>query len=341
MSRHSLACRLAAHETKTQAQLQDGRMRVRLPDELGDCVHDFITLESGLGVGCLSYRPATALIEESNTMHPGRVMVITLGMQGRSLYRGEDRTRLEFAAGHTTISSFSGVSGERLYEAGAAVSQLRVIASETLISKYVGEDRAGRILGNHQLRQLAFRNSTPAAMNHAKALMSHLKPTQQAVSKLDLHIHALSLLNEQFNLLSPEHYRPASPLSPSEAERIERIRAFMAENLDKSLTLDFLSAQFGIGKAKLKEGMLHMYNQTPGDLLLTLRMRKAILLLESGMPVSQVAWLVGYQYANNFTAAFTRYYGKSPRAMFGSKTEASLPCSQRKPIPHETARRGG
>lgn len=330
MGRPSPACRLAAHENRTQAQLQDGRMRVKLPDDLGDCVHDFITLESGLGVGCLSYRPSTALIEESQTMHPGRVMVITLGMQGRSLYQGEDRTSLEFAAGHTTISSFSGVSGERLYEAGTTVSQLRVIASEALISKYVGAERAGRILGNHQLRQLAFRNSTPAAMTHAKALMSHLKPTHQTPSKLDLHIHALSLLNEQFNLLSPEDYRPASPLSPAQAERIERIRAFMAENLDKALTLDFLAAQFGIGKSKLKEGMLHMYNQTPGDLLLTLRMRKAIVLLESGVLVSQVAWLVGYQYANNFTAAFTRYYGKSPRAMFGSKADPALPGHPRK-----------
>ena len=35
--------------------------------------------------------------------------------------------------------------------------------------------------------------------------------------------------------------------------------------------------------------------------------------------VAQAAWQVGYKYPNNFTVAFTRYFGRSPKSIFGKK----------------------
>ena len=102
-------------------------------------------------------------------------------------------------------------------------------------------------------------------------------------------------------------------------ERIEQARQTMEERLDKPLTLDYLATIVGINKNKLKDGMIYLYNATPTELLLELRMTKALTLLETGLQVSQVAWRVGYKYANNFTVAFTRYYGKSPKALFGKR----------------------
>jgi len=54
-------------------------------------------------------------------------------------------------------------------------------------------------------------------------------------------------------------------------------------------------------------------------LLLELRMRKAYALLESGQQVAQAGWQVGYKYPNNFSVAFARYFGRSPKAIFGSR----------------------
>ncbi|TBU96800.1 AraC family transcriptional regulator [Stutzerimonas kirkiae] len=292
---------------------------MQLPDELGLCYNDFVELEPGLGLGLLNYRPLIPLVEESNGPHQGRVMVITLGMKGRSCYQGKDAVNLEFQKGHTTISSFQAIPGERRYEAEETVSQLRVVASEALISKYVGHERATEILGNNRLNHLMFRASTPAAMSHASALLTHLLPCQDRLSRLDLHIHTLSLLNEQFNLLAPQASGGASPFTPGEIERIESARHVMSKHLDKPLTLAYLATKVGISKSKLKDGMIYLYNRSPAELLLELRMNKAIILLESGLQVSVVAWQVGYKYANNFTVAFTRYHGKSPKTLFGKK----------------------
>ncbi|ENO90251.1 helix-turn-helix domain-containing protein [Thauera linaloolentis] len=319
MSARNNCCRLTLDEPRIRSALGSGKTRLQLPEDIGHCYQDFVELEPGLGLGRLHYIPSVPLIEETNGPHDGHVMVITLGMKGRSCYEGQDATSLEFQKGYTTISSFRAIPGERRYEAGDTVSQLRVVAHESLICKYVGQERTAEILGSRQLSRLAFRASTPAAMTHAKALLSHLLPCQTRLSRLDLHIHTLSLLNEQFSLLAPQHCAPSSPFSPSEIERIEKARQIMDEHLDKPLTLDYLATIVGTNKNKLKDGMIYLYNATPTELLLELRMNKAIALLESGQQVSQVAWQVGYKYANNFTVAFTRYHGKSPKAMFGKR----------------------
>lgn len=319
MSAQKSCCRLTMEEPRIRSVLGDGKTRLQLPDEVGHCFHDFVELEPGLGLGRLHYRPSVPLIEETHGPHEGRVMVITLGMKGRSCYEGQDATSLEFQKGYTTISSFQGIPGERHYQADDTVSQLRVVAHESLIRKYVGPERAAEILGSQQLSRLAFRASTPAAMAHANALISHLLPCQSQLSRLDLHIHTLSLLNEQFSLLAPQHGAASSPFSPEDIERIEQARQMMDEHLDKPLTLDYMATIVGINKNKLKDGMIYLYNATPAELLLELRMTKALTLLETGQRVSQVAWQVGYKYANNFTVAFTRYHGKSPKAMFGKR----------------------
>ena len=319
MSAHKSGYRLTREDPRIRSNLGDGRTRVQLPDEIGQCFHDVVELEPGLGVGRLHYHPRVPLIEETLAPYEGRVMVITLGIKGGSCYQGLDATRLEFQQGYTTISSFRPVSGERRYEAHDKVLQLRVVAHESLIGKYIGPERAQALLGSQSLSRLAFRASTPAVMAHGNALLGHLLPCQNPLSRLDLHIHTLSLLNEQLHLLAPQQVAASSAFSPVDIERIEQARQMMDDHIDKPLTLDYLAAIVGINKNKLKSGMIYLYNATPMALLLELRMTRALTLLETGLQVSQVAWRVGYKYANNFTVAFTRYHGKSPGALFGKR----------------------
>lgn len=318
MSPRASACRLSADEPRVRQAMDHGTTRIQLPEDLGRCFQDYLELEPGLGLGRLHYHPAQALVEETNGPHQGRVIVVTIGLQGHSSYRGQDNTCLDFQAGHTTTTAFQAIPGERRYEAGDTVSQLRVVADEQLIRKYLGEARTQQLFGCHRLNRLDFRAGSPLTMSHAAALLRHLQPSQGTPSRLDLHIHALSLLNEQFNILAPRQDL-AAPLAPRDIERIERARDLLAEQLDKPLTLNYLAIATGLNKNKIKEGFQHLYGASPAEILLDLRMRKAHALLEAGQQVSQAAWQVGYKYANNFTVAFTRYYGQSPKAVFGKR----------------------
>ncbi len=311
--------RIPAELPRLRKTMPNGKVRLSLPDALGHCYSDYVELESGLGIGYLHYHATVPLIEETTGPHTERVVVITIGLQGQSTYESQDGTKLEFSANHVTISSFYPSRGWRIYCADQTVSQLRLVAHESFIKKYLGQSRTDEILGSKRLCHLAFRNVTPEVMVHVKALLSYLTPCQGPLPRLDLHIHALSLLNAQLSALSQTPQHGISPFSPSEIERIKRAHRIMSEQLDQVITMEYLATATGINKNKLREGMMYLYQATPADLLLQLRMRKAFALLASGLQISQVAWEVGYKFPNNFTVAFTRFYGQSPKKIFSKR----------------------
>jgi AraC-like DNA-binding protein len=125
------------------------------------------------------------------------------------------------------------------------VSQLRLLIGESMLNKYIGEQRTRQWLGNGNVRQLAFQKTSAASASHATALTRYLN--QGVTGTLDMHIH------------------------------------------------------------------------TPHRMLHEIRMRKAYTLLESGCQVAQTAYQVGYKFPNNFSAAFTRFFGKSPKSVFGKR----------------------
>ncbi len=312
-------CRLGLDHPRQRSVQADGRLRMQLSEDLGHCYAELMQLEPGLSLGRLHYHPVRTLIEETCGPHDGHVMVVTIGLQGKSGFLGRDGCNLAFDAGHTTITAFRATPGERRYQANETASQLRVVIDQPTLCKYVGEERAAQVLGNGRLHRLDHRVSSKAAQAHAAALVRYLQPgVLNPSSRLDLHIHTLSLLSEQFNLLAPPE-SATSPLSTSEIERIERARNVLCEQLHKPLTVDYLATTVGMNEHKLKEGFRYLFDTTPARMLLDLRMRKAMTLLESGQQVAQAAWQVGYKYPNNFTVAFTRYFGRAPKSIFGKK----------------------
>jgi AraC family transcriptional activator of pyochelin receptor len=313
-------CRVTAMVPRAREQHDDGRVRLHLDDQLGQCYSEHLALEEGLMLGRLHYHPTRPLIEETHAPHDGQVLVMTFGMQGKSGYRGKDASDLVFAAGHTTITTFGSVTGERRYDAGQTVSQLRVVVHERLLARYVGEQRATQLLGSGRLHHLDFRESSQAAMAHASALIRYMQPTVQGqLNRLDLQIHALSLLSEQVKILAPVQPTGPGALTTSDVARLERARDLLCEQMHTALTVDYVATSVGMNEHKLKQGFHTLFHTTPMAMLLDMRMRKAYTLLESGQQVAQAAWQVGYKYPNNFTVAFTRYFGRSPKSIFGKK----------------------
>ncbi len=312
-------CRLTADELRTLRPLDDGRVRTQLPEELGNCYTESIMLESGILIGRLHYHPDRPLVEESSGPHKGRVLVVTVGLQGQSSYCGENTNEVLFKSGHTTITAFQALRGERSYEEKQPVAQLRVVISAPTLRKYVGEARADKILGNAPFERVGFFSTSSATMAHAAAINRYMQAAtrdQANPHQLELHIHALSLLSEQFKELAPVETELAGGFSSDDVERLERARDIIAHQLHLPLTSQYLATQVGINEHKLKEGFRYLYDNTPSGVVLEQRMRKAYTLLESGQQVAQTAWQVGYKYPNNFSVAFTRYFGKAPKTIF-------------------------
>ncbi len=306
--------RLGLDVPRQTSLLKNGWHRQQLPADLGLCYSEHLELETGLALIRLHYHPQRPLIEETACPHQGRVLVVTLGLDGDSGFCRQQTADLSFKAGHTTVSTFANTPGERHYKADQPVSQLRLAVNEAWLQRYLGAERCNAILGDGHLHQLAFHPSSASTRSHIEALN---RPGQVTPDRLNTHIHALSLLAEQFDRLAPETGKEKQAFSTQELERIEQARNLMNQNLDTTLTLAYLSHQVGLSEHKLKLGFRHLYDKSPNQLLIELRMHKAHTLLTSGYQVAQTAWMVGYRYPNNFSVAFTRFFGHSPRSVMG------------------------
>jgi len=305
-----MSIRVSSLLAQPDASPRAGWRRLALPPDLGDCHADRMELDDGLTLVHSQYTPSRDLIEENTAGYGARTLVITLAMQGVSAYQGADGAALDFRGGTTTVTTFQRAQGERRYLGGATVSQLRLLVGEQVLRRYAGDERTENLLGEGRLRRLSHGKTTAELMASAQELASGEDP-------LDAHMRALTLLSRQLRGLEP--MPEAGRLSQADIGRLEAARALMQTQMDRELTVQYLCLSTGLNEFKLKEGFRKLYGTSPHRLLTELRMRRAWELLETGCQVAQAAYRVGYRHPANFSAAFTRFHGRTPKSVFGKR----------------------
>lgn len=313
--------RLRVDAARSVQGISSRHQRIGLPEDFGYCYADSLQIEDGLLVNQLHYCPKYSLQEESQATHQKPVMVLTVGLQGCSKYQSNNAEQISFKADHITINTFPSIEGIRHYQKQQTVSQLRLIMTSEFLSKYLSSQQLKMLFHSNYINQIAFQPASMTCKAHALALAHSLQQRKNEPQHvLQQHIHALSLLSEQLPLIVPHESEVSHALlGIHDVQNLEKAKALMINQLDQTLTMHYIASVVGMNVYKFKACFIKLYGINPTEYLLQLRMLKAHSLLESGLQVAQVAWQVGYKYPNNFTVAFTRFYGKSPKALFAKK----------------------
>ncbi|WP_161964221.1 helix-turn-helix domain-containing protein [Chitinophaga flava] len=95
---------------------------------------------------------------------------------------------------------------------------------------------------------------------------------------------------------------------------------FVKEMIDKDPIADYsligLSKKAGLNTFKLKKGFKEIFGETVFGYIQELKMEKARrMLLDEGMQVNEVAYMLGYNSPNNFSTAFRKKFGLTPGKM--------------------------
>ncbi len=72
-----------------------------------------------------------------------------------------------------------------------------------------------------------------------------------------------------------------------------------------------------MNRRKLTEGFKKLFGTTIHEYRVEQRMNRAARLLRDGLPAGAVSLEVGYRDQGSFTAAFRRFFGRTPRAYKG------------------------
>ena len=255
------------------------------------------------------YRPCRDLVEESEQARAGATLVATFGLAGVSGYVAHKGPPLRFRTGRATLAAFTSCTGERHVPAGTAARHFRLVMSAPAVERYLGDESANKLVGRNGVTLLSEQPIAPWCRTLILPLLS-----LESMSPVDRHIAALTLAAEVLRPLSTGAVSVTPDVNCADIEKLNRARDLMHMHADRRLTIPYLSMSVGLNEHAFKHGFRSHFGITPARYLLQLRMRKAWVLLASGTRVAQVAYAVGYEYPANFSAAFTRYFGRNPKS---------------------------
>ncbi|AOA58783.1 helix-turn-helix domain-containing protein [Acinetobacter larvae] len=296
-----------------RAKLQHLKMqRDSVPDHFGQGYTDSIQIESGLSLAYTDYMATQHIVEHSDLDLAVPQLSITFALQGYSYYLAHAGEEFQFRAGSTMVTALHQVRAERHYFAKQAVRQLRLLLSPAFLAQYHFQDLQQQLEQTRSAQQWALQRTTPQMLHLAEHIiaLSHAD-----ASHLDFKIAALSLVASQFKQLQRPD-QPAFKISSADEEKLYAALEMMQRDYAQPLGLDYLCLSVAMNRFKFKQAFKALFNITPHQKLIQIRMQQARQRLAAGEHVSVVAYGVGYKHVSNFSAAFLQYYGYRPKALF-------------------------
>ncbi len=108
-------------------------------------------------------------------------------------------------------------------------------------------------------------------------------------------------------------------LTKEDIEALHKAKEIILTN-KKSFGIIELSRKVAINENKLKYGFKHIFNTTPGNIMLEAKMYEAKKLLEeSELNITEISQKIGYKYIQSFTVAFTKYFGTNPKVIMKNR----------------------
>ena len=151
----------------------------------------------------------------------------------------------------------------------------------------------------------------------------------EMLSRLDLHepMNLFYLKSKVYELLYDwlcALYQNTAFLKPlSELERfyVNKVAKYVHDHLLEPLTLEQLSRVAKTNNSKLQHSFKQLFGQSLFTYIFQERLKYAKSLLEKGeMDISDVSKTVGYTHQSNFSTAFTKYFGYTPKSVLKHKT---------------------
>lgn len=313
---------IRADDLPSQLHRQKDCLHQSLPEEAGTGYSNLFQLDKGLSYIETFYTPSKDMAVLSRIENQEPRMVVTLGLKGHSRFSGNQGDEIVFNEGYTSITAFDSSIGERQYEADKPITQLRLSMGKKWLDRCFGENKFTQLFNKGGIQQLSCQPISHQGIIAAQQLLTCTVSSE--VRQLFMHGQAMSLLAVELSHLFEKKSENSGKFSQKDREIAKLARDILFHDFKNPPSVEVLSKLAGTNPFKLKKLFHHFYNNTPYGFLLEIRMNKAYHLLESTRcHVNVAADFVGYSHASNFSAAFIKHFGVSPKAI-SKNTESSL-----------------
>ncbi|MGN0473372.1 MAG: helix-turn-helix domain-containing protein [Lachnospiraceae bacterium] len=131
----------------------------------------------------------------------------------------------------------------------------------------------------------------------------------KAATQNQLPTIALELQRE---LLYMFGYGKAKRESADKADLLQNAHDILEQNLDCVISIEKLAGDMQMGYESFRKDFRKKYGIAPGQYRIEKKMEQACILLESGIPIKEIAQMVGYEDVYSFSKQFTKTYHIAP-----------------------------
>jgi AraC-like DNA-binding protein len=117
--------------------------------------------------------------------------------------------------------------------------------------------------------------------------------------------------------------------------RLVKAKLFIDAHYSEAIDLDIIADEACFSKFHFIKQFKNIYRKTPHQYLISVRIEKALALLNTGLPVSEVCYAVGFESLSSFSGLFKRLVGVAPSTYLAGrqKIKAQMESTPLKFIP--------
>lgn len=244
---------------------------------------------------------------------------IHIGLEGK-IHQVEKNTNscLDIKQNEIFCTSVKEVKGKEVYQRGICSKALNISLKKDFFQIHF-PDIADKVIqkldGVRFYKILKSKRAYYQALSCANAIFQ--APIENKIDELYLYGKTMEMLSYELNellFLTKKKENMKVKFDEYEKSALEKAKIFLYNNSSNPPSLQELSKLVKLNEFKLKYGFKVFFKTTPYNYLLHVRMEKAKRLLEvSEYSVSEIAQIVGYKQASNFTKSFVKFYGILPK----------------------------
>lgn len=153
---------------------------------------------------------------------------------------------------------------------------------------------------------------TPEMMMSLRALET--MPFQGVMRRAYIEARAVELLCDLWEQVGRAELAPHTSIDERTLVKVERTRAHIDAGFAEPLAMRRLAHDAGTNETKLSRAFRSVYGMTIFEYVRSRRMEEAQRMLRAGkLSVTEIAFEVGYEYSCNFSVAYKRHYGVTPK----------------------------
>jgi len=282
------------------------------PKEVGDDYMEKIHIQDGFLLLKTKYtfHQSTQIEAKQNDTK----FVIAISLEGNSTYTNtKDNKTVPFKEGYTTISLFENTQGYREFE-DKSIEQIRLILDEDFLQRNLKKSLLEKYFINSD-KYLNLIKFSPTLLE-SKIIIDEIQNCQLQGELKTIYIQSksLELLHTELSKLETKENKIL--LDDYDKEAIYKAKEILIQNMQNPPSIIELAKLVHINEFKLKVGFKEIFQTSPYKLLLKYKLNEAKNILQTGeYNINEVANLIGYKYASNFTNAFFKEFGILPKEL--------------------------